>query len=177
MKEIEVKVVVKDFKEIKKKLKELGAKKKCPKTLEKNILFDHKNLKIKEKNFVLRLRRFGKVNLLTLKTKTKGKKGFKVREEINLFINDFEKMQIILKKLGFYEVFYYEKYREDYIYNGLNISLDKTPIGNYVEIEGDYENILKFLAEINVKIEETISLSYLQLFRVFNKKSNKMVFA
>lgn len=176
MKEIEVKVVVKDFKEIKKKLKELGAKKKCQKTFEKNILFDHKNLKIKEKNFILRLRKFGKSNLLTLKTSAKGKKDFKVREEINILVEDFEKMKEIFNKLGFFEAFYYEKYREDYIYNGLNISLDKTPIGNYVEIEGDYEKILDFLKKINVKLKETISLSYLQLFRIFNKKSNKMSF-
>lgn len=175
MKEIEVKVVVKDFKVIKKKLKELGAKKKCPKTFEKNVLFGHKKLRFKQ-DWILRLRKFGKKNLLTLKTNAKGKKGFKVREEINILIEDFEKMKKIFTKLGFFEVFYYEKYREDYIYNGLNISLDKTPIGNYVELEGDYKNILDFLKKINVKIEETISISYLQLFRIFNKKSNKMAF-
>lgn len=175
MKEIEVKVVLKDFKEIKKKLKELGAEKKCPKTFEKNILFGHKKLKF-EKDWILRLRKFGKKNILTLKTSAKGKKGFKVREEINILVEDFENMKNILEKIGFFEAFYYEKYREDYIYNGLNISLDKTPIGNYVEIEGDYKNILKFLKKINVKIEETISLSYIQLFQMFNKKSNKMAF-
>lgn len=176
MKEIEVKLPVKEFKEVKKLLKRLKAKRKFKETLEKNILFDHKSLRLKRKDWVLRLRHFCNKNLLTLKTKTKGKKGFKVREEINLYFEDFEKMKKILKKLGFFEVFYYEKFREEYEMEGLNISLDRTPVGNYVEIEGDYKKIEDFLEKIGAGINQTLSLSYYQIFRFFNKKSNKMAF-
>lgn len=176
MKEIEVKLPVKDFKEVKELLKRLKAKKKCRETLEKNILFDHKSLKLKERDWVLRLRQFGKKNILTLKTQSRGRKGFKVREEINLFIEDFEKIKEVFKKIGFFETFYYEKYREEYEFKGLNISLDRTPVGNYVEIEGDYKKIEDFLKKIGAKIEETLSLSYYQLFRIFDKKSKRMEF-
>jgi adenylate cyclase class 2 len=176
LKEIEVKVPVKDFKEIKKILKDLKAEKKCKRTFEKNILFENEKLKIAEKGWVFRLRKFGKKNILTLKTKAKGKKGFKVREEININVDDFEKMEKFLKKIGFFEIFYYEKYREDYEFNGLQISLDKTPVGNYIELEGDYKKILGFLKKINVPLNQTLSLSYLQLFRIFDKKSNRMEF-
>lgn len=176
MKEIEVKLPLADFREIKKILKGLRAKKKYRETLERNLLFDHKSLGLKERDWVLRLRQFGRKNLLTLKTKTTGKKGFKVREEINLYIEDFEKMKEVFKKMGFSEVFYYEKYREEYELNGLSISLDKTPVGNYVEIEGDYKKIEGFLKKIGVKIEQTLSLSYFQLFRLFDKKSRRMEF-
>lgn len=177
MKEIEVKVPVKDFKEVKKLLKNLKAKKKCKETLEKNILFENKYIKIKDKDWVFRLRSFGEKNLLTLKTKAKGKKGFKVREEINLYFDDFEKMKKILEKLGFFEAFYYEKYRESYDLSGLEISLDRTPVGNYVELEGEYRKILSFLDKMGVKIEQTLSLSYYQLFRIFNKISKRMEFS
>lgn len=176
MKEIEVKVPVKDFKEIKKILKNIKARKKCKETLEKNILFDNKELKIVEKRWVFRLRKFGKKTILTLKTTAKGKKGFKVREEINVNLDDFEKMGKFLKKIGFFEVFYYEKFREDYDFNGLNISLDRTPVGNYVELEGSYEKILDFLNKLDIPLNQTLSLSYLQLFRVFNKKGKRMAF-
>lgn len=176
MKEIEVKLPVKDFKEVKGLLKKLKAKKKSRENLERNILFDHKSLKLKERDWVLRLRKFGKKNILTLKTKTKGKKGFKVREEINLYFDDFEKMKEVFQKMGFFEAFYYEKYREEYVLKGLNISLDRTPVGNYVEIEGDYKKIEDFLKKIGAKIEETLSLSYYKLFRIFNKKSKRMKF-
>ncbi|MEJ5166674.1 MAG: class IV adenylate cyclase [Thermoanaerobaculia bacterium] len=176
MKEIEVKLPVKDFKEVKGLLKKLKAKKKFKETLERNILFDHKSLKLKERDWVLRLRQFGEKNILTLKTKSIGRKGFKVREEVNIFFEDFEKMKEVFQRMGFFEAFYYEKYREEYELNGLSISLDKTPVGNYVEIEGDYKKIENFLKKIGAKIEETLSLSYFQLFRIFNKKSKRMQF-
>lgn len=176
MKEIEVKVPVKDFRRIKSILKKINAEKIKKFTKEKNILFDHEVLKLKEKDWVFRIRKFGKENILTLKTKKKGKKGFKVREEINLKFENFNKMLKLLKKIGFYESFYYEKFREEYRYKGLLISLDKTPVGNYVEIEGIYNEILDFLKILGLKLEQTLALSYLQIFRMFNKKENKMVF-
>ncbi len=169
MKEIELKVIFKNFKDIKKKLRDLKAKKINPKSFEKNIIYDHKNINLKRKGVLLRLRKFGKKNILTLKKASKGKEGFKVREEINLDVESFGKTETILKSLGFFETFSYEKWRENYAYKGLTISLDETKVGNFMEVEGEYEDILNFLKEIGVSKENTLTLTYMDLFKSLKK--------
>ncbi len=169
MKEIELKVVFKDFKDLKKKLKHLKAKKVNPKTFEKNIIYDHKDINLKRKGVLLRLRKFGKKNILTLKKASKGKEGFKVREEINLDVESFEKTENFLKSLGFFKTFSYEKWRENYSYKGLIISLDETKVGNFMEVEGEYKDIWDFLKEIGVSKEKTLTLTYMDLFKSLKK--------
>ena len=46
-------------------------------------------------------------------------------------------MRAILENLGYRQVFRYQKYRESWRHRGQEIEIDETPIGCFLEIEGD----------------------------------------
>jgi len=112
----------------------------------------------------------------------KGKKidiSTKTREEIDLVIEDLEKMKKILNILGFQEVLTIKKERELYKFEFKNYSIealiDYLPIlkQHFIEVEyltdslekiEESQNILfDFLNLIGIKKEESITKSYLEL--------------
>src|SRR5207245_7795384 len=67
--------------------------------------------------------------------------GLKSREERETTVADADALQDILERLGLRPVFRYQKYRETYKWRGQEIVVDETPIGTFLEIEGDPEGI------------------------------------
>ncbi len=170
--EIEIKFKTESPRAIRKKLKEIGAK-KLSRTFERNIYFDTKDGRLEKKGWLLRLRR-DKENLLTLKWgRAPGK--FKEMKEINLEIEDIKKMQKVLEQLGFYPAYVFEKIRETYKWKGVEILIDKLPyIGYWVEIEkigkgkGDIEKTVKALG---LKLSQGSNKSYMELYRDWCRKN------
>jgi adenylate cyclase class 2 len=112
----------------------------------------------------------------------KGKKidnSTKTRKEIEIKIEDIEKMKIILNQLGFQEVLTVLKERElyefEYKFYFLEVLIDYLPILDQYFIEVEFlldseENIeditellFDFLSLFNIKKEESIKKSYLEL--------------
>jgi adenylate cyclase class 2 len=165
--EIEIKFEIKNPNLIRKILKNLKAK-FCGKAFERTIRFDTPNNSLEKKGKFLRLRT-GFKNVITFKRKIKSK-NFKEREEIELEISDPEKMEIILKNLGFTKVRIMEKYREKWKLNGTEIVIDKLPMGNFIEIEGREKLIKKVVNLLGLDFKNRLVCTYWDLWKDFTKK-------
>ncbi len=166
MTEIEVKIRIDDFEDIEDKLKKFINAHIFDWEFEDNLIFDFPDLRLKKEGRLLRLRNSGGKNILTFKTPSKDKdEKFKIREEFETIVSDFNKMMKIMELLGLKIFFRYQKYRKTYIIDDNHISLDKTPIGNFIEIEGDKKSIMKIANLFKKSEKDFITESYYTLFR------------
>ena len=64
--------------------------------------------------------------------------GYKSREEIEFDVSDPDTFTLVLERLGYHPTFRYEKFRTQLRIAGEPglITIDETPIGVYLEIEG-----------------------------------------
>ncbi len=146
--EIEVKVPVEDPKTCAERLLRRGAAEKAPRRFERNLLFDATDRWLSRTGKLLRLRRFGDEVFLTYKAEPGDEvevdPAFKTRLERECRLAEsgaFEVMREILIGIGFVPVYRYEKYRRKFRLDGVTLDLDETPIGCYLELEGDEESI------------------------------------
>jgi adenylate cyclase class 2 len=165
--EIEIKFEIKNPNLIRKALKNLKAK-FFGKVFEKTIRFDTPNDDLAKIGKFLRIKT-GFKNVITLKRKIESKK-FKEREEIELEISDPEKMEIILKNLGFTKARIMEKYREKWKLNGTEIVIDKLPMGNFIEIEGREKSIKKVVNLLGLDFKNRLVCTYWDLWKDFTRK-------
>jgi adenylate cyclase class 2 len=165
--EIEIKFEIKNPNLIRKSLKNLKAK-FLGKVFERTIRFDTPNNSLEKNGKFLRLRT-GFKNVITFKRKIKSK-NFKEREEIELEISDPEKMEIILKNLGFTKVRIMEKYREKWKLKDTEIVIDRLPMGNFIEIEGRKKSIKKVVNLLGLDFKNRLVCTYWDLWKDFTKK-------
>jgi adenylate cyclase, class 2 len=166
-KEIEVKFVIDDLRGLMRRLKIAGFRLKTPRTHELNTLYDLPNQALQKRGELLRLRRYGSYWVLTHKAKGKQSRH-KVRVEIETTVGDGEKMDAILRALGYRPSFRYEKYRAEWTDGKGHFVIDETPIGNFGEIEGPARWIDGTARALGVRPEQYITLNYADLF--FNWK-------
>jgi adenylate cyclase class 2 len=104
---------------------------------EANTLFDTARGALRHKGSLLRVREAGRLGILTYKgTEAIGK--YKDREELQVGVSDPRRLSEMLGRLDFVPTFRYEKYRTEYRRPGEAglATLDETPIGAYLELEG-----------------------------------------
>jgi len=175
--EIEVKVRVDFLPPWRDKLIALGAKLVTPRQLEHNRVFDTSDGSLKGRGVLLRLRRHGSCNVLTMKTPPQEPGTiYKVRDETEIVVPDFAVMEKILLGIGFRSCFRYEKYREGFRLDGTQVLLDETPIGCFIEIEGSPRAIDRVAARLGFSRDDYIRDSYHRLF-LLSGGSGDMVFA
>ena len=82
---------------------------------------------------------------------------FKVREEVEVEVGDAGSLRKILERLSFRRTFRYEKFRTEYRRPGEagHVMLDETPIGVYLELEGDPHWIDGVARELGLAIRST----------------------
>lgn len=174
--ETEVKFKVDSFKELKEKLIQLGAEAKGE-TFEENFCFDTKAKSFYQQDQLLRLRRDKKGITLTFKGAKEFKGKIKKREEVEVKLNDFDNMKVILERLGLSVFRIYEKKRETFIYNQTEIVLDLIPfMGNHLEIEGAEGKILETIKLLGLREEEALTYTYGQLAEEWFKKGYPLTF-
>lgn len=88
----------------------------------------------------------------------------KAREEIETEAASAAALLAICNALGYLPAFRYEKYREEFTLPGVVIALDDTPIGVFVEIEGDEPAIHTIAAHLGFSVAEYLTQSYWSLF-------------
>jgi len=138
---------------------------------EENWLFDTPDHQLGSSLGVLRVRATEGTGLLTYKappTADSPVSQFKKRIEIETTLGDPERMVAILDKLGYRKWFHYQKYRTVYgalLPNGarLQVMFDETPIGSFVEFEGEEEAVADAMRLLGARRDEQILLSYLAL--------------
>ena len=176
MKEIEIKLKVEGFNKYKNILLKNGFKIILKNTFERNLIFDTNNNELKNKKYLLRLRKEENKTILTFKKPINSiKDEYKKKEEIEVEVSDFEKAKTILFNLGFEIKFIYEKYREIYKKDNTLVMFDKTPIGNYIEIEGEPDDIDKTAILLGFKKDDYINKTYRYLFSETKRKGD-MIF-
>jgi adenylate cyclase class 2 len=163
--ETEVKLKVPSAEAAREALARIGASRKRGRHLEDNVLFDFAGGPLRTRGHVLRLRSTPEGAILTFKGPYRVEAGLKSREEVEAASAEGEALRIILDRLGLVPMFRYQKYREAFSWKGQEIVVDETPIGVYIEIEGDGAGIREAAAALGFGSGDYITDSYAALFR------------
>lgn len=177
--EIEAKVKVDSFREVRRLLADAGAT-RLGRHWEKNVFFDRPSRELKDRGHRLRLRM--KVDLegedhepiLTFKGRRLAG-PLKRREEIEVTVADSSDMIRLLEAMGYHRIFLYEKRRERWSLNGCRIELDDLPLlGSFVEAEGDDEvTVLDTLRLLALDRRKKIRKGYASLLRKHLRKHGR----
>jgi adenylate cyclase class 2 len=144
-------------------LEKLGAELVRERTFEDNLLFEREHDPLMSSNRLLRLRRDGAGALLTFKSAPPGEQAYKVRLEDESAVDDPDAVERILLGLGFRPAYRYQKYRTVYKLDDLEICLDETPIGCFVELEGAPTHIDRAAVRLGFTPDRYILGSYRDL--------------
>jgi adenylate cyclase, class 2 len=162
--EIEVKFVLKDRNALVQRLHEIGAQRLYPETFEDNIVLDRRG-ELRTKGSMLRVRKFGRYSLATYKGPVAFDGTVKTREEVQTGVESFELAIQLFDALGYKPVFRYQKYREVWRVRDVEVVIDRTPIGDYFEIEGAMDVIRSVSEELGMNMETAIRQTYADLYR------------
>ena len=173
--ETEIKLRLKGPDEGRDALRGLGARLVRERHFEDNLLFNDDRGALGASGSVLRLRRTPAGGVLTFKGPRKVEAGMRSRPELETPVGDPDAMQAILVGLGFRPAFRYQKYRETYEWEGQEIVIDETPIGTFLEIEGDREGIARAATLLGFSPRDYLVASYVALFFASGGKGD-MVF-
>lgn len=176
MKEIEkeIKLKIDSSKKILQKIGKSGFHLFKKRYFEDNFLFDFENKKLLLNGCILRLRIIKGKGVLTFKESPVVQSITKVRTEVETHVDDPEAIFEIFEKLGLKVIFRYQKFRRIYKKGDLTLSLDETPIGNFLELEGSEEDIIMEARSLGFSVSEFIKESYMELF--FKENTGNMVF-
>jgi adenylate cyclase class 2 len=165
--EVEVKLCLSgDAQAVTKRLTAARFHVRVPRVFEANTLYDTETQTLRNRGAILRLRQVGDKNVLTWKGH--GQPGkFKDRPELETTVGSFETAQSIFANLGYHPSFRYEKYRtefQDPTDNDGIVTLDETPIGIFLELEGPGEWIDRTARRLGFSEKEYIIESYGRLY-------------
>lgn len=142
----------------------LGARLVQPRHFEDNVLIDDAARRLRAGGRLLRLRRTPQGGRLTYKGPRIDSGEVKAREEIEVSVGEPDVLQSLLAALGLRPFFRYQKYRETYSWKDVEIVVDETPVGTFLEIEGPVEGIHAAAAALGYRREDYITDSYAGLF-------------
>ena len=164
-KETEIKLAVPDAKWARRILRAAGFRVSKPKVFEANTVFDTSDQELRAAGTMLRLRQAGGVVTVTFKGTT-ALARHKTREEVETTVASAQAMSTILERLGFRQVFRYEKYRTEFQRPGSGglATIDETPVGVYVELEGAPRWIDRIARELGFGVQDYILASYGRLY-------------
>jgi len=163
--EVEVKLPADDLDSLRGLLRLAGARPVTPVHFESNDLYDRGDGQIAGGGCTLRLRRTDHASTLTFKGPARFEGGTKIREEQETAVADPDSLERILTGVGLERRFRYEKRREEWELEDCAIALDETPIGNFVEVEGDPSAIRRALQRLGLDFSEAIPYTYADLYR------------
>lgn len=166
--EIEIKFALKDREALVGKLHEIGAQRLYGETFEDNIVLDRRG-ELRTRGALLRVRKFGRYALATFKGPMAFEGGVKMREEVQTGVESFELAIQLFDSLGFKPTFRYQKFREVWRVREVEVVLDRTPIGDYFEIEGALDVIRAVAEELGMNMDAGIRQSYADLYRQFRR--------
>lgn len=161
--ETEVKIYVPDLDEMAAQIRAAGGVLAAPRVYERNVRYDDLSLSLSNRGVVLRLRQDTRVRL-TYKSNPTVQEGAVSRLEAEVTVDDFERMDLILRQLGFVPFVIYEKYRTTYRLGEAEIVLDEMPYGNFIEVEAEAPVIDATLDALGLADHRRIFDSYLGLF-------------
>lgn len=169
--EIEVKLRVRDWRALLRRLRQMGAR-RIGRVHERNVVFDTRERRLTREGKLLRLRWNNSDAMLTFKSPASGRiiarRFYKVRREIEFALDAPEDMARVFEGLGLRPFFRYEKFRTTFRLPGekrLKVELDVTPVGCFLELEGPPRQIDRAARLLGYSRKDYIAANYLALYR------------
>ena len=134
--EKELKFARVELESLRERLLELEAERVGSSALEENFLFDRDD-ELRKKGAVLRLRCDLRGARLTLKGPLSLEGKMRVRPEQEIQVDDAGITRRLFESLGYRVTRRYQKMREEWRLGGVTVALDRTPIGDFAEFEGE----------------------------------------
>jgi adenylate cyclase class 2 len=165
--EIEIKVPVESAAKGRALLRKHGFKVFAPRVFEENLVLDNEARSLYNLGLLLRVRRAGKTVTCTSKGPESVGGPHKRREENEFQASDFDSTLAVFATIGFREAFRYEKYRTEFSRPGESghVTLDETPIGVFMELEGSAAWINRTAKLLGFPQEIWVTLSYARLYK------------
>jgi adenylate cyclase class 2 len=182
--EREVKIRISEISGFQKDLERCGFRLRAARQFESNSLYDTADQALRRDGAILRLRQSGKKSVITWKGP--GEPGpFKTRAELETAVDSLDMLRQILERLGYREAFRYEKFRTEYEESGDPeagiLTIDETPIGNFMELEGSGDWIDRKAQELGFSRKDYVLSSYGKLYldecERYGVQPTNMVFA
>jgi adenylate cyclase, class 2 len=157
----------------------LGWKAMGPRTLEVDQVYDRGG-ELKSTDRLLRVRREiaegqdrAEPTPATITFKGPAERSrYKRREEIEVVVDDAANFELVLERLGYLRAFRYEKFRTKFQREPQGmVTLDETPIGVFLELEGQQDWIDRVAEELGFSREDYLTASYASLFREQQKQN------
>ncbi|MCX5751161.1 MAG: class IV adenylate cyclase [Candidatus Saganbacteria bacterium] len=164
--ETEIKFRLRNPDDLRAKLQEIGTE-FAGKQHELDLFFDCENT-MRKKLGMIRIRKTRDKGFLTFKGPTQKDSQFKIREEIEVEVNDPDKLIEIFSRMGYRQIGGKEKEREVYHFKNIHILLDRLPfIGYYLELEGEKEEIMEAVTMLGLDMKDSTPRSYSDLFSLY----------
>ncbi len=190
--EIEVKLPVDDVEALVKRIGHLRAAGRG-RVFEQNTLYDTSESGLRRAGCLLRVRVETPAGtsisppgspsaILTVKappstTKT-GRRAttsrYKERLETETVIHHPASWDRKLKQLGFRPAFRYEKYRTTFRLPGLHLDLDETPVGDFLELEGNPKAIERVARALGYRPADYVRATYWDLYSAYCKRTGRV---
>ena len=169
--EIEVKFFLTDMDIVRQRLQQCGARSEG-RVFETNVCFENASRDLHLSESLLRLRKDDKITLTYKAKPGKSDADFKVLKELEVAVSDFDTMAGILQALGYHQDQVYEKYRETFTKGSAKICLDSMPFGNFLEIEGQKEDIRGLARQLDLPWNRRILWNYRSMFTTLKESLN-----
>jgi adenylate cyclase class 2 len=179
--ETEIKLAVPSVEEARRLLYRAGFRIYKRRTFEDNRVLDTPGHKLAKAATLLRVREAGGKVTVTYKGRPVASRH-KSREELEVETSSAPGTVAIFERIGFQPVFRYQKYRTEYKQAGSSgiATLDETPIGIYLELEGSPAWIDRTAAKLGFSERDYITDSYGRLYfewcKRHHRKPKDMVF-
>lgn len=144
---------------------------------EENILFRGGIVSAKE--CILRLRKTEDKTVLTYKeslmTDSSANTGIKRRTEYETIVADSAAMEAILESLGYRQSLIYEKRRQTWKFENVEVVVDELPFGLFLEIEGEEDEIKAAEIKLRIMDLEVEPSPYPALAARFGQKNGNLI--
>lgn len=169
--EIEVKFLLKDYSVLMQKISDLQLPCSQERIHEFNLRYDLPDGSLVAKKQVLRLRKDTQARL-TFKGPGIMEQDVLTRKEIEVEVSDFDATNRLLQALGYQVIMMYEKFRANYLMDKLVLSVDETPLGLFIELEGESPAQVRRAADaLGLDWDARINFSYSALLNIFNQST------
>lgn len=100
------------------------------------------------------------------------KSGKKTRDEFNAEVDNYKSLMKVLRPIGFEKVIKITKSRHKFKLDGVKVVIDQLKFGNFVELEGEKEDIDKLIKKLKIENLPVETAPYFQLQLDWENKKN-----
>jgi adenylate cyclase, class 2 len=162
--ETEVKIRIENADEFSRELQPLNPAVLSARHFEDNHILDFEDGRVGSSRSLIRVRLVDGQHFFTYKGPPRREGIFKTREELETSVADGVILLQALERIGLRVSFRYQKYRREFLVDGVHVAVDETPIGIYVELEGSEQGIVAIAEKLGIAQMRFLRSSYFSLY-------------